>query len=57
MKFAYSFLFIVLGGVIIYRYATGTAHWLILTLGIAFAAFGIYRLDLFRRALMRGGNK
>jgi len=57
MKLVNSGLFVVLGAFIIYRYATVATHWLILVLGIAFVAFGAYRLDLFRRALIRGGNK
>lgn len=56
MKLVNSGLFVVLGAFIIYRYATVATHWLILALGIAFAAFGVYRLLQFKRALSGGGK-
>lgn len=48
-----AYLFIACGAVMIYRSFGMGAAWLALLTGVAFLAFGAYRLRLFHRA-MRG---
>lgn len=46
-----AYLFILCGAVIVYRTYGTSASWLAMGTGIAFLAFGFYRLRLFRRVM------
>jgi hypothetical protein len=53
VRIALAPLHVVVGGVLIYRFATDARSPMVLVLGVAWAAFGIYKLALIRRGLRK----
>ncbi len=51
LRFALAPLHLVVGGVLVYRFAMGARTPMVLVLGLGFCAFGIYKLALIRRGL------
>jgi hypothetical protein len=54
MRIALAPLHVLIGGVLLHDFAKGPRAPMVLVLGVAFVAFGVYRLALVWRGLKRG---
>ncbi len=53
LRIALAPLHVVVGGVLIYRFAADTRAPMVLVLGVAWAAFGVYKVALIRKGLRK----